>query len=335
MNAIRVHPATPPAPSFSPTNPAPSSALHLDHLPIPSPQAPDEILIRVHASTIIRDTLTWPEIYAHPYTIPGHDFAGTVAATFPGANSPFAPGDEVFGMAHADRGSTWAEYTVIRINEVARKPRTLNWAAAAALPLSAQTALEALEHAGVEGLGTEAPSGAAPGARRVLITGAVGGVGIYLVQLAAAAGLRVVAATSSNTRNEEFLRGLGADEVVEYAALENDKAQFDIVVDTVGGEVLAGCWGVVRERGSLISVDSASFDFVEEHKRRGIWRDDIKALFFIVKGSARVLQALADLVDRGALKSFVAGSYPLAQAQEAYDYASGRYTGRGKIVLTV
>jgi NADPH2:quinone reductase len=172
--------------------------------------------------------------------------------------------------------------------------------------------------------------------KEVLITGASGGVGIYLVQLAAAsAGLRVVAASSSNTRNGEFLRELGADEVIEYSALEGVKDRFDVIIDTVGGETLTRCWGYIKDGGSLISVDSGSFNFMEEHGKRGIVRDGVKALFFIVRGSSRALHALAELVDRGMLKAFVAGRYPIAEVREAYDFANGRFTGRGKVILTV
>lgn len=283
--------------------------------------------------------LTWPETYAHDYAILGHDFAGTVTDVF-SADSAFKPGDQVFGMAHADRGSTWAEYAIVLESEVALKPSRMGWEEAAALPLSAQTAYEALfEHAGVEFPElSDQDLHIRPGKeskKRVLITGAAGGVGIYLVQLAASAGLHVVAATSSNARNEEFLRGLGAHEAVEYAALGDGSAKFDIIVDTVGGELLARCWEYVVSGGTLVSVDSASFDFVEEHRKRGLLVEGVKALFFIVRGGSEALHALARLADRGSLRSFVARSYPLAQAKDAYDYANGRFSERGKIVLTV
>lgn len=284
--------------------------------------------------------LTWPETYTSDYTILGHDFAGTVTEVF-SADSAFKPGDQVFGMAHADRGSTWAEYAIVLESEVALKPSRLGWEDAAALPLSAQTAYEALfEHGGVDfpdlsGRDPRTHSGKGSG-KRVLITGAAGGVGIYLVQLAASAGLHVVAATSSNVRNEEFLRGLGAHDVVEYVTLDDASTdKFDIILDTVGGDLLARCWNYIVSDGTLVSVDSASFDFVEEHRKRGLAVEGVKALFFIVRGSSEALHALAGLADRGLLRSFVARSFPLAQAKEAYDYASGRFTGRGKIVLTV
>ncbi|KAF3393826.1 hypothetical protein F1880_005197 [Penicillium rolfsii] len=338
MNAIRVHPAPTSTPPYSPTNPAPSTALHLDQIPIPHPTKPGELLVRIKATTIIRDMLTWPETYAQPYIIPGNDFAGTVVEIFPGQEeSTFKIGDEVFGMVHPDRPSTWAEYAIVLESEVALKPRGVEWEGAAALPLSGMTAFEALfDHAGLSLPEADDLDAKKENAKKeILITGAAGGVGIYLVQLAASAGLRVIAASSSNARNGDFLREIGANEVVEYSALEGVKDRFDIIVDTVGGDTLARCWEYVKDGASLISVDSASFNFVEEHRKRKIARDGVKALFFIVRGSTRALHVLAELVDRGLLKSFVAGIYPAAKVREAYDFANGRFSGRGKVILTL
>ncbi|KAE8376379.1 hypothetical protein BDV26DRAFT_235644 [Aspergillus bertholletiae] len=341
MQAIRVHPAPAASTPYSPSNPAPSSALHLDHnIPIPKPSKPGDILVRVKASTIVRDMLTWPETYSHEYAIIGNDISGIVAEVFT-QESKFQPGDEVFGMADANRGATWAEYSVVREDELALKPKTLAFDQAAAVPLSAQTAYEALfDHGGIPVPSVEeaVKNKAQPPSQKsqqVLITGAAGAVGIYLVQLASAAGVRVVAATSSNARNEEFLRGLGADETVEYGMLEDYRGAFDVIIDAVGGEVLAKCWDYVKETGVLVSVDSASFDFVQEHEKRGIRKDGVRALFFIVKGSGTALQYLAELVDLGTVQSFVVGTYPLSKVQEAYDQANGRYSGRGKLILTV
>lgn len=338
MQAIRLHPAPPESTPYSPSNPAPSTALQLDHdVPIPVPSAPGELLIRVKATTVIRDMLNWPETYAHEYTILGNDVAGIVTEVFSSA-SKFKPGDEVFGMANADRAATWAEYTIVKEDEVVRKPATLTFAQAAALPLSAQTAYEALfEHARIP-LPTVEEFLARPATKRnhrTLITGAAGAVGVYLVQLAAAAGERVVAASSSNARNGEFLRGLGADEVVEYSMLDGLPGQFDVIIDVVGGELLAKCWDYVAETGVLVSIDSASFNFVEEHEMRGLRKVGVHALFFIVKGSPDGLRYIAELAGVGALRSFVVDVYPLARAREAYDLANGRFYRRGKVILTV
>ncbi|KAI9035556.1 NADP-dependent oxidoreductase [Aspergillus affinis] len=345
MQAVRVHPAPPKATPYSPSNPAPSTALHLDSdIPIPKPSQPEELLVRVKATSIVRDMLAWPETFAHEYAIPGNDVSGIVTQVF-SPDSKFKPGDEIFGMADADRGATWAEYTIMKESEVTLKPTTLSFVQAAAVPLSAQTAYEALfDHAGLSRPAVQDVK-ARLGARgqepeqkqqRVLITGAAGAVGAYLVQLAAAvAGVEVVAATSSNARNGEFLRTLGADETVEYGMLEQYQGAFDIIIDVVGGEVLEKCWSYVTDTGVLVSVDSASYNFVSEHEKRGLCKTGVRALFFIVKGSTEGLAYLAELVDIGAIRSFLVDTYPLAKVREAYDLANGRYVGRGKFILSV
>ena len=338
MQAIRVHPAPPESTPYSPSNPAPSTALQLDQgVPIPKPSQPGDLLVRIKATTIVRDMLTWPETFTHEYAIPGNDLAGIVTEVF-SPNGKFKPGDEVFGMTDVDRAGTWAEYAVVKEHEVALKPTALTFAQAAAFPLSAQTAYEALfDHAGVPLPAMEEIKSPAPRKdQHVLITGAAGAVGVYLVQLAAAApAVRVVAATSSNARNGGFLRSLGADEVVEYGMLESHRGALDVIIDTVGGEVLRKCWEYISETGVLVTVDSASFNFVEEHEKRGLRKAGVRALFFIVKGSTEALHYLAELADTGAIQSFVVDSWPLAKAREAYGIANGRYSGRGKFILTV
>ncbi|KAL4909551.1 hypothetical protein BDW74DRAFT_146785 [Aspergillus multicolor] len=344
MNAIRIRPSPPGEPPYSATNPAPASALNLDNIPIPKPSAPGELLVKVKASTIVRDTLTWPESYRREYITPGNDLSGTVTEIYDGS-SKFKVGDEILGMLPADRPGAWAEYVIVRDDEIALKPSTLSWEEAAAMPLSALTAFEALfVHGGVpvpsdeEALRNSRRERAdTDEKRKVLITGAAGAVGMYVVQLARLAGLHVTAATSSNKRNAQFLHELGADDTIEYATFQAPGHQdtYDIVIDTVGGQPLISSWTCVKEGGALITVDSSSFDFVEEHKRQGIAREDICALFFIVEGGPGRLEALANFAEMGLLKIFVLDVYPLQRAREAYERTSGRVEGRGKIILFI
>ncbi|RLL95991.1 hypothetical protein CFD26_105661 [Aspergillus turcosus] len=341
MQAIRVGSAPSSTAPYSSSNPAPSSALYLDqNVPIPKLSKKGELIVRVKATTVIRDMLTWPETYHQEHAILGNDLSGIVAEVF-SEDCKFRPGDEIFGMSNANRASAWAEYCIVEENEVALKPNGLSWEQAAAIPLSAQTAYEALfDHASVpvpsvEDAARNRSRTPGEGQHQLLITGAAGAVGVYLVQLASLAGLHVVAATSSNTRNAEFLRGLGAHETVEYGMLESHSSAYDIIIDTVGGGVLAKCWQYVKENGTLLSVDSASYNFAEDHEKRGIRREGVRALFFIVQGSSKALHYLAELADSGFVRPFVAGTYPLAKVQEAYDIANGRHPGRGKIVLTI
>lgn len=340
MQAIRVHPAPSGTTQYSPANPAPASAIKLDRdVPKPKITKPGELLIRVRASAVIRDMLTWPETYHREYTIPGNDVAGVVEEVHPDGGSKFNVGDEVFGMTSATRGASWAEFTIVQEHEIDLKSKKLSWEQAAALPLSGQTAYEALfDHAGVtmptdgEILSTGVSK---RWKKKILITGAAGGVGVYLVQLAFLAGLYVVAATSSNERNSKFLSELGANSTIEYSQLKAGGEDYDIIIDTVGGDVLIDAWKAVKAEGTLLSVDSSSYNFVEEHKKQGFFREDVKSLFFIVEGTAAGLQALAHFADIGRLQVFVQAVYPWTEAQAAYEKANGRLTGRGKIIITM
>ncbi|KAL4861886.1 hypothetical protein BDV12DRAFT_57309 [Aspergillus spectabilis] len=343
MRAIRIHPAPEGTPPYTPSNPAPTSALHLDNIQTPHPSAPGELLIKITSTTIIRDTLTWPETYTREYFTPGNDLSGTVVEIF-SPDSKFKVGDEVFGMTGAARCGTWAEYSLVLEDEIAKKPVRFSWEEAAALPLSGMTALEALVHASVSIPDDE---DALPDVRgeyvdldekkKVLITGAGGAVGVYVVQFARIAGLHVTAATSSNERNAGFLRDLGADDTIEYPALTTAARQevYDIIIDTVGGQPLIDSWGCVKNNGFLITVDSSSFNFVEEHTKLGVRKEGVKALFFIVEGGSKNLDVLAHFADLGVLRVFVLDNYPLEKTREAYERANGRLTGRGKIMLLI
>ncbi|KAL4883175.1 hypothetical protein BJY04DRAFT_185002 [Aspergillus karnatakaensis] len=337
MRSVRLHPAPEGTPAYTPSNPAPTTALHLDTIPTPQPSAPGELLVKVQSTTIVRDTLTWPELYTRDYFTPGNDVSGTVVEVF-SPDSKFSVGDEVYGMTGAERCGTWAEYAIALESEVAIKPKGFSWEEAAAVPLSGMTALEAFLHAGVE-FPSDGDVKKVEGnaAKRVLVTGAGGAVGVYVVQLGNILGLHVTAATSSNERNAEFLKGLGADETIEYSSLttEAHKDVYDIIIDTIGGQPLVDSWGCVKSGGVLVTVDSSSFGFVEEHKKSGIAKDGVKALFFIVEGGSKHLDILAQLADQGLLQVFVLDSYPMEKVWEAYERANGRLTGRGKILLSV
>jgi NADPH:quinone reductase-like Zn-dependent oxidoreductase len=159
-------------------------------------------------------------------------------------------------------------------------------------------------------------------------------VGMFVVAFGAAAGHHVVAATSSNARNEEFVRSMGAAEVVEYGQLEaQDK--FDVIIDTVGGKVLESCWKLVRHDGHLISVDSASWNFVEEHEAWGFssGKESVQAEFFIVEPSRDSIKRISAAVETKGIKGLVAETMPFEQAREAYELSATREYGRGKIVL--
>ncbi|ETI21629.1 hypothetical protein G647_07976 [Cladophialophora carrionii CBS 160.54] len=292
-----------------------------------------------------RDALTWPETYCRKYSILGNDISGTVVSISEDSQSSlFKPGDEVCGMTAASRAGTWAEYAVVSAEEAWSKPRSLSWAEAAAVPLSALTAYQALfdkagmvppDFSNTHGAIRSRPGSGREKKGRLLMSGGAGCVGIYAVQLASLAGLYVVAATRSRRRDEEFLKGLGADKVIEYGDLIKSSWTYETIIDTVGGKGLETCWSLVTECGTLISIDSASYDFVRRHRESGLasGKVAVKALFFIVDPSRTGLEQLAKALDSALLKSFVARVMPLADARQAYMYSSNAPRERGKIVL--
>ncbi|KAM0703811.1 hypothetical protein Q7P35_009750 [Cladosporium inversicolor] len=328
MKAVRIDYIQPSGERYNATAPAPTSAIRIKDVAKPQLSRPNHLLIQVKATTVIRDSLTWPELYASPPAHMGNDFAGIITGVHAN-NRELKPGDEVYGMTHANRGSTCAEYAVVTSEEANLKPQSLSWAEAAALPLSALTADQALfVHAELDVNGQQP--------KRVLVTGAAGGVGMFVVAYAAAAGHHVVAATSSNARNEEFVRSMGAAGVVEYDQLD-PQDKLDVVIDTAGGEVLASCWKAVQNDAYLISVDSASWNFVEEHKKSGLsaGKEGVQAKFFIVEPSKDSMRRISAAVETKGIKGLVAKTMPLEQAREAYELSATRGYGRGKIVLVL
>lgn len=195
MQAIRLHPSSGPSKPYCPKNPAPASALVLDTgLTIPKSLKSGEILVKIEATTVIRDALTWSESYLEPYQIPGNDFAGRVVDVGSGTeNTSFQLGDEVYGMTDASKAGTWAQYAVVSEEETAWKPRNLTRAQATAVPLSGLTAYQALfEHAGLprpsladlDQASCLRNSKGLVNDGEILVTSAAGGVGLYIVQLA-------------------------------------------------------------------------------------------------------------------------------------------------------
>ena len=199
--------------------------------PLPDPAA-GEALLRVYAAGITPTELTWSETYQTPDgherlpTIPGHDVSGVVEALGPGV-SDVSPGDAVYGLIAFPRDGSAAEYVVVRAGDLAPKPRTLDHVHAAAVPLSALTAWQALFiHAGLTA------------GQRVLIHGAAGGVGAFAAQLARWRGAHVSATASA--RHHEFLRELGVETVIDYRTTRFEEVlrDVDVVLDTIGGDTL-------------------------------------------------------------------------------------------------
>ncbi len=300
MNAIRLHTASGPA------------GLAYEQVETPQPQA-GEVLVRVQAAAITRDELDWPTNRLP--AIPSYEFAGVVAAVGPGVEGGLV-GQAVFALGAFNRDGAAAEYTVVAQSLLAPRPAALDPIQAAAFPMPALTAWQALfEHGRL-----------APG-QRVLIHGATGGVGRCAVQLARRTGAHVLGTVS--TRNVEAARRLGLDEVIEHPAVrfEDATGQVDLVFDTVGGERLLRSAAVVRPGGRLVSI--AAEPAQEPAAARGI-----QALFFVVRPNGQQLAELAKLAGDGALQPVIDAVFPLASARQAFERSLSGHSA-GKIVLRV
>ena len=296
------------------------SRLVLEDAPVPA-IGTEDVLVRVHASGVSPGELDWPGIWLRhdgaPRTIPivpGHEVAGVVDTIGPAATG-LAVGDEVFGYIDVRRDGADAEYVAARADELAPKPATLTHTEAAAIPLSALTAWQALFDQGDLAAG-----------QRVLVHGGAGGVGTFAVQLAHWRGARVVA--TSSARDADIVRELGAEDVIDYRAqrFEEVVEDLDLVFDTVGGETWERSWNVLRPGGRLVSIAvPRPPDREEADGRRATW--------FIVKPNRGQLTDIAGLVDDGRIRPIISEVLPLARGREAYGSMARR--GPGKVVLDV
>ena len=283
---------------------------------------PGEVLVRVYAAGIIVNELKWDETYQttagslRVLPIPGRDLSGVVEEVGPGVTM-LVKGSEVYAMLGYGRDGAEADYTIALASELAPKPRTLDYIQAAAVPLSALTAWQALfEHASlVRG-------------QTVLIHGAAGGVGVFAVQLAHWAGAQVIATASA--RNRDFLHELGANEVIDYTTtrFEDGVHDVDLVFDTVGGDTLQRSWQVIKPGGVLVTIVSPppSFENAKAHGIRPFW--------FVVEPNRDELIQMGTLIDAGRLRPIIDTVFPLSQARQAYEQGARGHT-RGKIVLRV
>lgn len=292
--------------------------LKFEELPRPEPKE-NEALVRVIASSINpADPLTLSGKYAREFgthlpLIPGYDIAGVVEKT--GANvTKLKVGEAVYG--YPTFGGGWAEYITVQEWEVAAKPASLNFVEAAAVPMVALTAWQALvDVAKVQ-----------PG-QTILIHGGSGGVGSFAVQIAKALGVRVIATAS--TANQDLLKQLGADEAVDYTKtrFEDVAKDVDAVLDPVGKETLARSYGVVKKGGIVMSLVARPDP--AEIKKRGIRGASIS-----VHPDAEDLTEIAHLIDAGKIKPIVTKVLPLSEAIAAQRQAATHHT-RGKVVLRI
>jgi NADPH:quinone reductase-like Zn-dependent oxidoreductase len=281
-----------------------------ESIPVPDP-GPGELRVEVRATAITSGELAWPESWP---AIPCHDLSGVVAETGDGVTG-WQPGDEIYGLVGFDRPGAAAEYVTAPAADLAPKPASVDHLEAAAVPLGALTAWQALhQHAQLQ-----------PG-QHVLVLGGAGGVGAYAVQLAALYGARVTATASA--RDLAFVTGLGARDVLDYSGrFEDHVRDVDVVIDPVGGTTTARSWPVLRSGGTLVAI-------AEDPGTSHGGRSDVRSVFFVVEPDGGQLRELANLVDQGRLRPVVSTVFDLAALPEAFRASRGDRPP-GKVVIRV
>ncbi|HEX3369357.1 MAG TPA: NADP-dependent oxidoreductase [Candidatus Cybelea sp.] len=283
--------------------------MHIEE--VPTPQAgPDQVLVRVRAAGVgpwdaLVRTGRSGLVQALPLT-PGSDIAGVVEAT----------GEEIFGVTNPSFTGGYAEYALASKESIAAKPSSLTFVEAASAPVVSVTAWQMLFECAMVERG-----------QSVLVQGAAGNVGAYVVQLAHWGGARVVAVADG--RDAAYLREIGADKTIDYHAqrFEDEVVGVDAVIDTVGGETQRRSFAILRHGGVLVSsVSPPSAELAQQYGVRGD--------YFIVEVKRRQLERIAQLFDDGVLKADVGVVLSLSDARTAHEMLAGTVSHpRGKIVL--
>jgi NADPH:quinone reductase-like Zn-dependent oxidoreductase len=283
----------------------------------PSP-GPGQVLVRVHAASVnfgeIKVRTGVAKVGPPPFTL-GSDLSGVVDQVGPGVTG-FQPGDEVYGIYFI---GTYAEYVAVPANALARKPAEVDHVQAAAVPVAALTAWQAI----VERAKAEA-------GKRILIHAAAGGVGHFAVQLAKLHGAHVLG--TARSVKHDFLRELGADELIDYTTTDFSTAvrDADVVFDLIGGEYGKRSLASLRPGGLLLG---AALD-------PGVTEADAKAAgreyqWVGVRPSGADLAAhISGLLAAGSLRPHIERTFPLAELVEAHEFCeTGQVTG--KVVITL
>ncbi len=302
----------------------------LRDVPKPVPQS-GQVLVRVHATSInpldyqVRRG-DYPDYVPLP-AITGHDVSGVVEAVGPGVTS-FKPGDEVWYTPQIfDGPGSYAEYHVANESIVGHKPASLSHLEAASLTLVGGTAWEALVVRAQLRVGES-----------ILIHGGAGGVGHVAIQLAKAIGAKVY--TTVRAENNDFVRGLGADVLIDYEKedyvdaiqRETDGRGVDVIFDTIGGDTLTRSPDALAQLGRLISI----VDTAQPQNLIQAWGKNASYHYVFTRQNRGKLEELANLVERGQLRPHVGAVYSLADVAQAHARLESPNNGlRGKVVIAV
>ncbi|TAL90854.1 MAG: NADP-dependent oxidoreductase [Rhodanobacter sp.] len=287
---------------------------------VPDPVAgPGQVLVDVHAASV--NAADWKvragsyaPITEFPY-VPGRDFSGIVSALGAGVTD-LAVGDAVFGVCDVGQEAAYAEKLAIKSAIVARKPDSLSHVECAALALTGITALCAIEDT------LQLKSG-----ETILIQGGAGGVASFAIQVAKHIGARVI--TSASAANHDYLRGLGADQIIDYHKQDVTKvvSGCDAMFDTVGGDVAMRSFAVLRPGGRAAFIASGNTAPVSP-------RADVKSLRPKVGRDRAHLERILALVAAGVVHIPEITLYALKHAAAAHRVSEGRHL-RGKLVFKV
>lgn len=301
------------------------------------PSVPDDgVLVRVHSAGVDRGA--WHLMAGVPYPVRlsgfgvrrpkapvrGREFAGTVVAVGETCGG-LAVGDEVFGIAEG----CFAEFVAATPAKIRRKPASLSFEQAAALPISGITALQAVRDKGKVGRGTKA-----------LIIGASGGVGTFAVQIATALGAHVTGVCS--TAKVDLVRSIGADHVIDYTESDIDDGgnRYDVIIDTGGNRTLRQLRRALEPKGTLVVVggetDGRILAGVDRQLRALLLSPLVsqRLTTLVAAEDWRNLEALVDLTEAGSVTPVIDRSYPLDETADAITHMQeGR--ARGKLVVTI
>ena len=308
--------------------------LRLVELETPTPAA-DEVLIRIHAASV--NAYDWHLLRADPFLVRlsmgffrprnpmlGADVAGQIVAIGRDVTQ-FKPGDEIYGDLSACGNGGFAEYVAVPEKYVARKPASLTFEQAAAVPMAAVTALQGLRDVG----------SVQPG-HKVLINGASGGVGTFAVQIAKALGAEVTAVSS--TSKIDLTQSLGADHVIDYAKEDftRNGRQYDLILAVNGDRSLGDYERVLMPNGTYAMVGGSNSQIFQALLRGPIKSRSGGKRFTTVsaKPNQADLEVMNDLIETGRVRPVVDRCYPLSETAEALRYVEAGHA-RGKVVITI
>lgn len=318
--------------------------LNLKEIPIPE-VGEYEVLAEIHAASInpldskIRDGKVKLLIKYKMPLILGNDFSGVVTKV--GSKvTRFKVGDEIYGRPRESKIGTFAEYISIHENDIALKPKNLNFEEAASIPLVGLTSYQALHDI------LQLQKG-----QKILIQGGAGGVGTFAIQLAKLMGAYV--ATTASEAGTDLVNSLGADEIINYKTekFEDILKNYDAAFDTLGGETLEKSFNVIKNGGDIVSVSGLPNARFAKEQGLGFLKTmlfsaasqklttlekkhNVQYTFLFMKASGDQLRIIANFIESGKIKPVIDRVFSFEDAQNAMDYSeSGR--AKGKIILKI